>query len=280
MTEQGFEPLFDGRTLEGWRAVPREYGTVYPGGPQVLDGLTGFPPDYQEQAHAHPAVWSVEDGAIVGRQAPDGRGYGGYLLTDRDFGDFELLLEARPDWPADTGIMIRRDRDTWVGLQVLLDHRQSGSIGGFYGNGLASFHAVPFALDAIRDPTGTAIGLKDDDPRTSVEPFDSRKRELLLAAASVDDFLRVWRWDDWNDFRIRSEGALPHCTVWINDLLVAEIDLATLRFENYDPEGVGAVLGSRGHIAFEVHDNDPGLGDGRWGPGARCRWRNIRIREL
>jgi hypothetical protein len=32
--------------------------------------------------------------------------------------------------------------------------------------------------------------------------------------------------------------------------------------------------------AFEVHDNDPVLGQDRWGPTARCRWRNIRVKEL
>jgi len=41
-----------------------------------------------------------------------------------------------------------------------------------------------------------------------------------------------------------------------------------------------ALLSRRGHIALEVHDNDPVLGQDRWGLGARCRWRNIRIKEL
>ena len=35
-----------------------------------------------------------------------------------------------------------------------------------------------------------------------------------------------------------------------------------------------------GHIALEVHDNDAMFGETRWGKGAQCRWRNIRIREL
>jgi hypothetical protein len=39
-------------------------------------------------------------------------------------------------------------------------------------------------------------------------------------------------------------------------------------------------LGNRGHIAFEVHDNDATFGEARWGTGAQCRWRNIRIKDL
>ena len=280
MNEPGFEPLFDGVSLTGWSAIPRHYGQLYPGGPGVLDVNTDFPRDYNSHADAHPAAWSVEDGAIVGRQQPEGSGYGGYLISDRDYGDFELRLEANPDWPADTGIMVRRLRDSWEGLQVLIDHRQSGSIGGFYGNGIGGFHAVPFALDARRAPDGTPIGLQLDDPATSVEPFTPEKRAMLTKSADADEFLAAWRWGDWNEFRIRCVGAPVLTTVWVNDLLVAEIDLAQLQAPHYDPDAVLGVLGGRGHIAFEVHDNDPLLGRDRWAPSARCRWRHIRIKEL
>jgi hypothetical protein len=280
VNEPGFEPLFDGVSLTGWSAIPRHYGQLYPGGPGVLDVNTDFPRDYNSHADAHPAAWSVEDGAIVGRQQPEGSGYGGYLISDRDYGDFELRLEANPDWPADTGIMVRRLRDSWEGLQVLIDHRQSGSIGGFYGNGIGGFHAVPFALDARRAPDGTPIGLQLDDPATSVEPFTPEKRAMLTKSADADEFLAAWRWGDWNEFRIRCVGAPVLTTVWVNDLLVAEIDLAQLQAPHYDPDAVLGVLGGRGHIAFEVHDNDPLLGRDRWAPSARCRWRRIRIKEL
>ena len=81
--------------------------------------------------------------AIEGRQDPARPGYGGYLVSEQTFGDFELELEMNPDWPADTGIMLRRrPGEDWAGFQVLVDHRKSGSIGGFYGNGIGGFHAV------------------------------------------------------------------------------------------------------------------------------------------
>lgn len=281
MTQPQPQPLFTGHDLAGWHAVPRSYGTTYPGGPHVLEGTDGFPADYQRHADAHPAVWTVEDGAVVGRQDPAGSGYGGYLVSDRAFGDVELVLEARPDWPADTGIMIRRRPDTWEGLQVLLDHRPSGSIGGFYGNGIGGFHAVPFALDVDTAPDGAPRGLRGDDPATSAEPFSQAKRDLLTRAASLEEFLAVWNWDDWNTFRIRCVGEIPVVTVWINDLLVAEIDMKTLQAPNYDAGVVWRRLGREGHIALEVHDNDwQGLGERRWGRGAACRWRNAVITPL
>ena len=65
--ETGFVPLFDGQTLQGWFATPRTYGAMWPGGPTVAEAHPGlFPADYNEQAAAHPAVWTVEEGAIMG----------------------------------------------------------------------------------------------------------------------------------------------------------------------------------------------------------------------
>ncbi|WP_367038397.1 DUF1080 domain-containing protein [Streptomyces sp. Je 1-332] len=279
MTDNSFRSLFDGETLDGWYAVPRSYGTQWPGGPHVLDD-DNFPPDYQVHADAHPAKWSVEKGELVGRQDPPGSGYGGYLVSEESFGDFELVLEAKPDWPADSGILIRRRPHSWEGLQVLLDHRASGSIGGYYGNGIGAFHAVPFALNAQPGPQCNPVGLREDDPATSLEPFTPDKRAMLTRACDVGDFLAAWRWNDWNEFRIRCVGGMPLVTTWINGLLVAEIDLETLEAPHYDAETVRALLGSRGHIALEVHDTDKRMGPARWGADSACRWRNLRIKQL
>lgn len=277
----GFVPLFNGRDLSGWFATRRMYGSIWPGGPTVFEARPGrFPADYDERAAEHPAVWTVEDGAIVGRQDAPGSGWGGYLVSERTYGDFELVLEANPDWPADTGIMLRKKADSWHGLQVLVDHRKSGCVGGFYGNGIGGFHAVPFPLDALYDADGRAVGLQEEDPDTSLEPWTPAKRDMLTYAAGADEFLAAWRFGDWNEIRVMIVGRKPAATVWINGLKFSAIDLATLVAPNYDAHAVAELLGPRGHIAFEVHDNDPGLGVHRWAPGAACRWRNIRIREL
>jgi hypothetical protein len=275
-----FAPLFDGRTLQGWHAVPRSYGTMWPGGPTVRELIPDLAADYEEQAAAHPARWDVVDGAIEGFQDPDHPGYGGYLVTDRAFGDFELTCEMNPDWPADTGVMLRRRPDSWAGFQVLVDHRKSGSIGGFFGNGTGGFHAVPYVLDARYDADGRAVGMALEDPATSTEPMTPDKRALLRRRGDPEEFLARWRFGDWNHLRIRCVGAKPTITTWVNDVLVAEIDLAAIDHPHYDSDAVAAELGPAGHIALEVHDNDPRIGEARWGRGARCRWRDIAIKEL
>ncbi|MCJ1675545.1 DUF1080 domain-containing protein [Rathayibacter sp. VKM Ac-2929] len=276
--EVDYRPLLDGASLAGWSAIPRVYGAVHPGGPTVESLLQEQGIALPVEPEKHPASWRVEDGVLIGAQATPG--YGGYLLSDESFGSFDLALELRPDWPADTGVMLRRRADDWAGFQVLVDHRPSGGIGGFFGNGLASFSAVPFAVDAVLDEQGRPVGLRADDPATSVEPVTAEKIARLEEAADVDEFLQVWRWNDWNELRIRCEGgALPVLTTWINGVRIARLDTARLRSPGYDPDAVATHLGDRGRIALEVHDNDSVFGESRWGRGAVCRWRDIRVRE-
>jgi hypothetical protein len=280
MSDLRFESLFDGISLAGWHAVPREFGTLFPGGPTMREVWPTMPSDYEAEAAAHPAKWTVEEGALVGRQAPAGSGYGGYLVTDDTFGDFELSLEMKPDWPADTGVMIRRRPDTWHGFQVLVDHRKSGTIGQFFGNGLGSFHAVSFNVDVARGADGEPIGLVEDDPATTIEPITEAKRAALEYGATAAEFLEAWQFGDWNELRIRCVGRIPRITTWINGVPIGQLDASRPLAPDYDPEAVADLLGPRGHIAIEVHDNDPAMGEARWGVGAACRWRNIRIAEV
>jgi hypothetical protein len=270
-----FVSLFDGATLAGWHAVPRLPMPAGPGQPA---------PDPQSDAYRRAAAtsgrWSVENGAIVGRQDPPGSGLGGYLLSDAVYGDFELVFEARPDWPADTGVLVRATAVGSQGYQILIDHRRSGNIGGFYGNGIGRFHAIAYNVDAVYDGDGRPVGLRIEDPATSLEPITPNKPALLEQAASGEDFLSAWKWDDWNEFHIRVAGAAPHLSVRINGRPIAALDTATMVHPGYDRQAVLDLLGRKGHIAFEVHDNDPRMGEARWGRNAACRWRRIRLREL
>ncbi len=226
--------------------------------------------------------WTVQDGVIIGEQDPPGSGLGGYLVSDEAFGDFELLIDAKPDWSVDTGVLVRTTPAGNVGYQILLDHRRDGGIGGFYGNGLANFHALPYCLTAVFDDTGKPIGLKEADPKTAFNPVTEAKRRLLTYAAPVEEFLQTWKFGDWNTFRIRCEGELPRLTTWINGTKICAMDVATIEWPGFDNKAVVSLLGRRGHISLEVHSNGPGdaLGKDRWAPGAVCRWRNISIKTL
>ncbi len=105
-TEHGFVPLFDGRTLDGWTTRGGRY-----------DGN---------------ASWSVEDGALVGR--PNAGGEGGLLYTARAYTSFVLRLDAKLDYPFDSGVFVRMAPEG-RGAQITLDHREGGEIGAIYSDG-------------------------------------------------------------------------------------------------------------------------------------------------
>ncbi len=263
--------LFNGRDITGWQPAPRLPVAPFPGGPAPK-----LPEAQLARIKAHTGSWTVEDGAIVGGQQPPGSGLGAYLVSERAFGDFELEYEARPDWRADTGVMIRALPQGGVGIQVLCDHRPGGGLGGFYFNGTGAFLAAPFFLDGELDANGR---LKRLFPATTPQ---KQPTVPLDFAGGVEEFLKAWRLNDWNHFRVRCAGELPVLTTWVNGVKVAGLDTAKVRHVNWHPERVRELLGRRGHLAFEVHSinaQDP-LGADRWAPGAVCRWRRIVVTEL
>jgi hypothetical protein len=275
LTNEGFVKIFDGETLAGWHKESRLPMPRVPGGPAPDKESANY-----KKALTSKGLWIVEEGAIVGGQDPPGSGLGGYLVSDKEYGDFELMIDIKPDWPVDTGVLIRAAREGVPGIQVLVDHRKSGGIGGFYGNGLGGYHALPYAFDVKRDKDGKAIGLVSESPKTTNEPVTEEKKKLLAYAAPVDEFLSIWKWEDFNTFKIRCEGKYAYLTTWINGIKICELDTAKIVHPGYYREDIFKRFGSKGYISFEVHDNDPLIGKERWWPGAVCRWKNIYIKEL
>jgi hypothetical protein len=77
----GFADVFDGKTLDGWHAVPEECASD----------------------------WSVEDGVIVGRRSADRLAY--LVWKDEQLADFELRLRYRLPGKGNTGVEIRSQVD-------------------------------------------------------------------------------------------------------------------------------------------------------------------------
>jgi hypothetical protein len=101
-----FVPLFDGKTLEGWRQL---------GGK---------------------AEYRVEDGAIVGSSVPNTPN--SFLCTKRIYGDFILELEFKVDAGLNSGVQIRSNsfpeyrHGVVHGYQVEIDPSPQGLSGGIY----------------------------------------------------------------------------------------------------------------------------------------------------
>jgi len=245
--------LFDGKTLNGWHPMPRILPSHFP--------------DYEESKVDH-AKWTIENGVLSGGQNPPGCGLGGWLLSDEKYGDFELTLDAKPDWSIDTGIYIRTT-DAGAGFQVLLDHRDGGAIGFIYGKNIGGFHARPYDFWPERNEKGEVIGLIPKD----VEEKDRIPMDYAIAA---DRFLKTWKFGDWNTFKIRCVGKYPVITTWINGVKICQLDTGTLTGHRYDREKTAKLLGREGRIAFEVHAGT----EVRWAKDALCRWKNISLVRL
>ena len=276
IAQSAWRPLFDGKTLAGWREIHRLPVSRNPGGPSPSKDT----PRYQKALRSK-GDWKVVDGAITGGQGPPGSGVGGYLITDEKFADFELSIEANPDWGVDTGVMIRATGIASQGFQVLVDHREGGNIGSFYGNGIGGFNSRQFGFNAKRDSTGKVVGMTPVAYQDLSPQPDPGKSEASWSAGP-EAFFDTWRFGEWNEIRVRCTGRLPTLVTWINGEKMASLDTAEMAAEGYDAEAVATLLGRTGHIALEVHNSGQGdrLGEDRWLPGAVCRWRQIRVREL
>lgn len=279
---QSTKSLFDGKTLNGWHTAPRVYVPsrerrfdTIPADKlkaAVLEYYSQKPEAEEREKALDHGVWNVENGAIIGGQTQNSK-RGSYLLTNEKFSDFELSIDSMPDWPADTGIMLRAHELGSIGFQVLIDHRPGGAIGGIYGNSTGNFRAYPFVVDGDE-----LDDHKVDNLRSSSTDKDFFRPDY---SASADTFLKIWNKNNWNNFKIKCQGKLPVIEVWINGTLISKLDTTKLadRVKGYDPDFIYKRLGRSGHIGLEVHDNDS-MGYNRWGTDAVCRWKNITIKEL
>jgi hypothetical protein len=239
---QGYIPLFDGKMLNGWHKNPQKIG------------------------HGTGGRWEVKDGAIVGEQDPPGSGNGGILLTDRKFSNFDLLLEMNPDWGIDSGLFLRSN-DKGQCIQMMVDYHEGGNVGHLYGEGTGGWNNRPFSI-------GGEIGYGGNLVALFAEPDPKFRLEYVVSTCTGDEFVRAWKIDQWNVARVRCTGKYAKITTWINDLKVCEWDGETFKHPQYDRERVFQTIGAEGSIAVQVH------GGKGWPPGAKCRWRNIRIKPL
>jgi Domain of Unknown Function (DUF1080) len=92
----GFTALFNGRDLGGWRGgdtVDHRKWLAMPEGERAAKNA-----EWTADMKKH---WSVENAELVND------GHGKYATTEKDYGDFELLLEYKTIAKADSGIYLR-----------------------------------------------------------------------------------------------------------------------------------------------------------------------------
>jgi len=223
--DAGFESIFDGKTLKGW----------------TVSAKTGHSGPSKNKSGGK---WVVEDGAIVGSQ--DVPGNGGIVITDKQYGDFEVALEMNNDDGPDSGLFLR-STDTGKCYQAMIDYHKGGNLMGLYGEGLGGKPHVR-NFDFTKDVTEIKV--------PSSQPDGGFKCPVAAA-----DWKAFWTPGEWNELRARVVGNPPTITTWIKGV----------KFMHYtDTE---KRLGDAGGIALQVH----GGGDYT---KQFVRYRNIRVKEI
>lgn len=238
---------------------------------QLFNGvdLTGWHPNRGRSVHGRGGRWLVEDGVLTGQQDPPGSGNGGLLLSDEQFGDFELLIDMRPDWGPDSGVFFRCT-ERGAGFQMYVDYHDNGNVGHLRGEMPGAFALKPFQIFGQLDDRGQLTGFTTrPDPRTRNWP-----EGVYEYVCDPQEWLSAWRIDQWNTARIRCVGKYPKITTWINDVKLCHFDSETSTFPGHDKQRVFQQLGREGSIGLQVH------GGKGWPQGAKCRWRDIRIKPL
>jgi hypothetical protein len=220
-SDEGFESIFDGKSLQGWHVSAKS-------------GHSGA------SKHRSGGRWVVEEGAIVGSQ--DTPGNGGLIVTDKAYGDFEVVLEMRNDFGPDSGLFLRSTEDGRA-YQALIDYHKGGNLMGVYGEGLRpGFHVYNFQF--LDDPAK----IKEQEC-----PF-----ALPISAEKWPDF---WKHHEWNELRARIAGNPPKITTWIKGVKFMEWTDTMKR------------AADKGGIALQVH----GGGDYT---KQFVRYRKIRVKQL
>ncbi len=220
--DTGFESIFDGRTLKGWHV-------------SAQTGHSGA------SKHASGGRWVAEDGAIVGSQ--DIPGNGGIVITDKQYGDFEIVLEMNNDFVPDSGLFLR-STEKGQAYQYMIDYHAAGNLAGVYGEGL---------------PGGP--NLRNFDFTDKVTEIKERETPFKLPIKPADWPL-FWHHGQWNELRARIVSNPPKITTWINGV----------RFMEY--EDTEKRLGDTGGIALQVHGGGGDL------TKQYVRYRNIRVKQL
>jgi HEAT repeat protein len=118
LRQGGFVPLFDGRSLSGWKGLVADPPARAKMAPADLAKAQA---EADERMRAH---WRVADGVLVF----DGRGES--LCTASDYGDFELLVDWKIEKGGDSGLYLRGSPQ----VQIWDPDANPVGSGGLYNN--------------------------------------------------------------------------------------------------------------------------------------------------
>jgi hypothetical protein len=165
--------------------------------------------------------WRVEDGSIVAGWLERKQPHNDFLATRREFGNFDLRVQYKVE-----------------------------GTNGFVNGGVQFWsQRVPNNFEV----SGYQADLGAD---TDGNLYDESRRNRNLAEATKETRAKALKPGDWNDYRIRAEGA--HLQLWLNGV-------KTVDYTESD-----ATIPQRGIIALQIHG----------GAYTKVQYRNLLLEEL
>jgi hypothetical protein len=183
-TLEGFEPLFNGKDLTGW--IVNEDGKM--------------------------DLWGAENGVLFVK----GKG-GGWLMTEKEYANFELRLEFKLPVGGNSGVALRSrmkgrpSHDAGLEIQLLDDE----------------WHKDPKNYKGLKKTqlTGSIYGI--------VPPSQDANKKI----------------GEWNEMRIRARGR--HITVVLNGIKIVDANLDDYKASEKDHPGMKH---TKGHLGLQSHD--------------------------
>jgi Domain of Unknown Function (DUF1080) len=182
--EEGFQPLFDGKTLNGWHFVGK------PG-----------------------EEYKIRDGNIVCE-----KGVHGNLFTEREFGNFVLRFDFKPDYAANNGVGIRAPYEgdaAYLGMEIQI-LEETGALAGKWGK------------------------LRPEQLHGSVYDVLAAKTGAMNPPGQ------------WNSEEIIADGS--HIKTTLNGKVILDADLHSVTSEAVLQHHPG-LFSDKGHIGFLGHDD-------------------------
>jgi len=215
------------------------------------------------------AFWTVRDGAIECRTEGDKDHHYVWLMTEKEYGDFDLQMEVQSfgESTGNSGVQIR---SRWVADPEAGGERAKGWLDGPQ----VDLHPRgPWRCGFIYDETW--------EEKRWIYPSKSNWK---MAQAEAEALIPGWRWvhangaiqqgpkagrwnpqKRWNTVRIRCEGT--RMKTWSNGIAVTDFDGKGV-LDNVAHKAVD--VGLRGYIALQLHSRDD----------LQIRFRKINLTEL
>jgi hypothetical protein len=178
-----------------------------------------------------------------------------------------------PDFRADNGAIVGKEKPYGQGGLLLTDKNYK-SFELYLEVKLDSFCNSGIFLRS--NEGGAAYQIELVQPGNTGDLLGERLTPSKGAKATDRD--KVWRPNDWNSFRIRMVGEIPHLTLWINGTQMWEVE---------EPNNDFIAEATEGMIGLQCHWTalySPAAGSGMpltsWRPDAAIKFRNLAIREL